>query len=120
MEKLKIRDRPLGNVDHGHVVAPAGPIRATNCEMFRDHVDALLLEKDEITALVVDFSKVEFIDSSTAGFLLSVHDRLSERGGALALAALTPGVRVVIDSIGLTTFFMVCETIEEAAEELAG
>ena len=120
MEQLKIQDRPLAAIDHGRVVAPDGPIRATNCEIFREHVDSLLKGDSAIKALVVDFSKVEFIDSSTAGFLLNVHDRLSDRGGALALAELTPGVRVIIDSIGLTTFFLVCETVAEAARELAG
>jgi len=115
--ELKIEQQPLGDRNDAFVVAPQGPIRARAAEQFREYVDRLL-NGEGATGLVIDMTGVEYIDSSTAGYLLNVHDRLRTRGGVLALAELTPGVRVVIDSIGLTTFFTVCETVEEAALEV--
>lgn len=67
---------------------------------------------------MIDFTRVDYIDSSTCGYLLNVHDRLNNKGGTLALCCLSPGVRVVIDSIGLTTFFTVCETLDDALRAL--
>jgi anti-anti-sigma regulatory factor len=47
-----------------------------------------------------------------------LHDRLRERGGRLALADLPQSVQVVIDSIGLTSFFTVCDTVDDAASRI--
>lgn len=119
--ELKVRQRAIDGLKRGRaglVVSPSGTIRARTAEQFRQHVDAVLAEGADVTALVFDMDEVDSIDSSTAGYLLNVHDRLRDRGGNLALAGLRPGVRVVIDSIGLTTFFTVCETVDEALLQL--
>ncbi len=119
--ELKVRQRAIDGLTRGRaglVVSPSGAIRARTAEQFRAHVDAVLADGADVTALVFDMDEVDSIDSSTAGYLLNVHDRLRDRGGNLALAGLQPGVRVVIDSIGLTTFFTVCETVDEALLQL--
>lgn len=113
---LRIDDGPLDGVDDALLVRPRGPIRARDGEAFRAHVDALLDAAP--TNLVIDFGAVDGIDSSAAGYLLMLHDRLKARGGLLALADLPPTVQVVIDSIGLTSFFLVCDTVDDAAARL--
>ncbi|HBP16550.1 MAG TPA: hypothetical protein DEA08_01990 [Planctomycetes bacterium] len=112
-----IKTQPLSGLDGGLAVRPEGHIRARTSAEFREYVDELLDADEAIRWLVVDFDDVLSIDSSTAGYLLNLHDTMNSRSGALALASLTPTVRVVIDSIGLMTFFMVAESIEEAVEE---
>ncbi len=119
---LRIRQRSIDELGTGLVLAPEGPIRARTAEQFREHVDGLLGDGagdgSAVKALVLDLAAVDSIDSSTAGFLLNLHDRLRDRGGNLALADLQDGVQVVIDSIGLTTFFTVCESVDEALQQL--
>ena len=117
LNELKITAHSLEGVDDCLLLTPLGTIRSTSGEQFRSHVDQLL-EQTAVPSLVIDFGGVDYIDSSTAGYLLKVHDRLSTKGGKLALAGLHAAVRVVIDSIGLTTFFTVCETVEEAVHEI--
>ena len=117
MEELKLTAHALEELEDTLLLSPEGTIRGAMSETFRNHVEGLL-EQTQTKSLVIDFSGVQSIDSSTAGFLLNVHDRLDGRGGRLALAALTPTVRVVIDSIGLTTFFSVYPTVEDAVSEL--
>lgn len=114
---LRIETHTIEDLPFGLVVSPYGPIRASTAEEFREQVGGMLAQ-GQIHQLVIDFGRVDSIDSSTAGFLLNVHDRLSELGGQLALAELTPSVQLVIDSIGLMTFFKVCNTIPDAINEL--
>ena len=115
MDQLRMKTESLPNMgDEGLVVRPAGPIRARIGEQFRESVNTLL---EDLTALIIDFSDVEYIDSATTGYLLNVHDKLQGKGGTLVLTCLPTSVQVVIDSIGLTTFFTVCTTLEEAIQE---
>lgn len=118
VEDLKITAHPLQEVQDALLLTPRGTIRSRTSEQFRKHVDELLKET-QTASVVIDFAGVDSIDSSAAGYLLNMHDRLSGMGGKLALACMPSGVRLVIDSIGLTTFFTVCSTIEEAVEELS-
>ncbi|MGE0709298.1 MAG: STAS domain-containing protein [Planctomycetota bacterium] len=111
-----IRSEPLPRLIGGLLIRPRGHIRAATSEEFREHVNGLLAD-GLTTWLVVDLSEVDSIDSSTAGYLLNLHDKMSQRGGSLALADLSPAVRVVIESIGLMTFFTVTETVQDAVEE---
>lgn len=119
LDELNITAHSLEGVEDCLLLTPKGTIRTKSAEQFRSHVDQLL-DQTATPSLVIDFAGVDYIDSSTAGYLLKVHDRLDTNGGKLALAGLPAAVRVVIDSIGLTTFFTVCETVEEAVHEVSG
>jgi anti-anti-sigma factor len=113
---FRVTNNPLEGVIAGIRVRPRGHVRGPTAEEFRQYVNGIL-DEGLTTWLVIDFAKVNSIDSSTAGYLLNLHDRMGELGGALALARLTPTVRVVIESIGLMSFFTVTETIEDAILE---
>jgi anti-anti-sigma factor len=117
VQDLKLETRHLDDLETQLLVTPKGPIRARNSEAFREQVDALMAAPGT-TSMVIDLSQVDSVDSATAGYFLNVHDRLSKRGGKLALARLSTGVQVVIDSIGLTTFFLVCQTVEDGVEAI--
>lgn len=117
MKELELSAHPFEDHSNTLLVSPKGIIRGVTSESFRTQINELL-KQTEATSIVIDFSKVGSIDSSTAGFLLNIHDRLDTRGGRLALASLTPEVQVVIDSIGLTSFFAVYPSLEDAVEEL--
>lgn len=54
-----------------------------------------------VTRLVVDLSRVPFVDSSGLGVLLGRHRRLSEMGGELCLLSPQSGVRTVLELSGV-------------------
>ncbi|NJK88293.1 MAG: STAS domain-containing protein [Myxococcales bacterium] len=58
-----------------------------------------------ITDVAVDFSKVEFIDSSGVGALVSVHKRVAEKGSAVTLVNPCPAVLSVIELLRLHRVF---------------
>lgn len=102
----------ISDVVSGVILSPSGPLRAERAEGFREALDAECAGDTE--RLIVDFGRVEYLDSTTLGHLLNAHDRMTKKGGAMILAALSSDVRLVIDSIGLTSFFAIAPTVGEA------
>lgn len=60
---------------------------------------------DDIDDVRVDFTKVEFIDSSGVGALVSVHKRLAEKGRAVTIVNACPAVLSVIELLRLHRVF---------------
>lgn len=60
---------------------------------------------DTIEDVQIDFSQVEFIDSSGVGALVSVHKRLAEKGRAVTIVNPCPAVLSVIELLRLHRVF---------------
>jgi anti-sigma B factor antagonist len=61
--------------------------------------------KDSVEEVVMDFSQVEFVDSSGVGALVSVHKRVAEKGNAVILQDPCPAVVSVIELLRLHRVF---------------
>ena len=96
-----------------YVVKPHGHVRGTRSESARHELDDFI-RQHQPQHLIVDFGEVTSVDSAWLGYLLSLRDRMTEAGGGLALARLAKEVRLLVDSIGLTRFFRICETLPDA------
>jgi len=57
--------------------------------------------------VVVDFSAVDFIDSSGLGVLVGALKRMREQEGRIVLRGMTPSTKKVFDITGLTDLFSV-------------
>jgi len=66
------------------------------------------------TLVIVDLTKVRFIDSSGLGALLSAQRYLGTRGGELRLCALTPQVRTLFELVRLYRVFDIANSRAEA------
>jgi serine/threonine-protein kinase RsbW len=64
--------------------------------------------------LIVNMGEVEFISSAGLKMLVSLWQRIRDQKGDLALAALKPRVREVIQLIGLDLVFTISETLDQA------
>ncbi len=65
-------------------------------------------------SLIVDLEKVEFIDSSGLGALLSGYKNANLRSSAFALAGLTPRVRSMFELTRLHRVFDIYAGLQEA------
>jgi anti-sigma B factor antagonist len=68
--------------------------------------------------LIVDGSRVEYLDSSGLGELISAARTLSERGGRLGVCAPTPKFMEILEITGLHVVFLIGDTEEAVASAL--
>lgn len=69
-------------------------------------------------SLVVDLSRLTFIDSAGLAALVAAHKGTRSAGTSLVLAAPTPAVVKVLAITGLSAVLMTAPTVEHALEQL--
>jgi anti-sigma B factor antagonist len=95
----------------------AGEIDFANATSLQERIVAACAERGA-TALVLDVSGVEFMDSSGLRALLGLQRELESGGGGLALLAPTAQVRGILTLTGLDRQLPAVETLTQAQELL--
>ena len=98
--------------DGVHVFALEGEIDLHFAPVLRDMLQAKL--KSHCPALILDFEDVDFIDSRGIAAIIEYYRDSAEYGGRICLAALSPEVRPIIETVKLETVMPVCLTVAEA------
>ena len=70
------------------------------------------------TTLVVDLTKVEYLDSTALGVLIGGLKRLRERDGNMVLVCPNPRIRRVFEITGLDKIFDIFDTQGDAADSV--
>lgn len=94
------------------LVAPQGEIDISNVEVL-DQVLGEVID-DQPGRLVVDLSRVGYIDSAGISSLLRAGQRLTQKGGQLSLAGGNPFVQRLIRLTGIDRIFPHFETVPAA------
>jgi anti-sigma B factor antagonist len=94
----------------------AGELDYSECAAFRMHIDRIL--KAAPPATIADLSKIEYLDSSGLGLLLSLSREYTALGGRLVLIT-NETVDGILDLTRLTGIFSIASDAAEAAELLA-
>lgn len=71
-------------------------------------------------AMVVDLTKVEYLDSTALGVLIGGLKRMRERDGNLPLICPSPRIKRVFEITGLDKIFDIYNSEAEAKTEIAG
>lgn len=90
---------------------PVEELDASNAGEFKRDV-APLLEAN--TKLVLDLSRLRFVDSSGLGAFISCLRKLNAKGGDLKLCGMSKQVRAVFELVRMHRVFDICATSEEA------
>ena len=93
------------------VLLPGDALDASNSEEFKNDVETLL---DENTQVVLDLSRLRFVDSSGCGALLSCLRRMKSKGGDLKLCGLSSPVRTLFELIRMHRIIDIFDEREEA------
>ena len=105
------------NFDQAIVVRLEGRLDAA---AVRDERDTLVEAADQAKKwLIINMDKVDFIDSSGLGLIVSLVRRTREHGSDLAMCNLTPQAQSLFELTRMTKIFAV-HASEEAALEAAG
>ena len=94
------------------VVVPAGTqLDASTAAEFKHNVTPVL---ETHTQVVFDLSRLEFVDSSGLGALLSCWRHLQGKGGDLMLCGISQPVRALFELVRMHRLFHIFDTQEEA------
>lgn len=89
-----------------------GELDVATVPRVRAQLEAALTPK--VQSLVLDVSRVSFMDSSGLGFLLGRYRQFMERGGAVAVSGARNQVKRVLELSGLARIMPVTSTLKEA------
>jgi anti-sigma B factor antagonist len=97
-------------------VVPMEELDASNAAEFKREVAPLL---EATTKLVLDLSRLRFVDSSGLGAFISCLRKLNAKGGDVKLCAMSKQVRAVFELVRMHRIFDIYGTKEEAARAFA-
>ena len=100
----------IDRVDGATVVRLAGELDLYNADAVRNALERALA--DQPSRLVVDLSRVEFIDSTALGVLIEARSKLGKAG--LALAAPQRETRRALEVSGLNRHLPVHDSVDDA------
>ena len=98
------------------ILSPEGDIDLNHSPKLRSLFQAKI--KAKCPALLIDFGKVNYIDSSGLATLVEYYQGSRSYEGKIALAAMSARVRSVFDLVRLGEIFTIYDTTEEARQEL--
>jgi len=76
------------------LIIPADPLSGPQASQFKRWMEGVL---PDVRQVVLDLSRVEFIDSAGCGVLVWLHKELLQRGGGLTVSNVTAPVRAMFD-----------------------
>ena len=94
-----------------------GELDLASVATLQAHFKAIAQSEDHV---IVDLSGLRYIDSTGAKTLLDAHRMLSRTGRRIALAAVQPMARRIIDVMGIEKAIPIFPTVEAALEYLRG
>ncbi len=115
MNRVNIHKTALS--DEGTLFAPAGELDAYTGPQLREELAEAVA--DGARWLVLDMSRVEYMDSVGLGIIVGAAKRTVEQGGNLAVVAARPNVLRVFEISGTRELLNVVETLDEARERLS-
>jgi anti-sigma B factor antagonist len=98
--------------DPPNVFSPEGAIDLHVAPEMRATLRAMMDKKPE--RLVVDLSRVPYIDSSGLAVLITAMQGIEHDGGRFMLAGAGPAVRTILESARLDQYFLMFPTVDLA------
>ncbi len=110
MEKLRLESE-IREVEGVKVLALSGEIDVYTAPQFKDAVSEILASGQ--LHLIVDMSKVNYMDSSGFGTLLSATKKLRPQNGSVNLVGCTPAIERILHITKLDTVFVTCSNLND-------
>ena len=104
----KINRRKILNISKSLTFKNCEEVEAT----FKDYLDQ---KKNEI---IIDFSKISFLDSAGLELLLQMHSELKQQGGALKLVQLDELCIDILKATQLINVFLIYEDMNKAIKDI--
>ena len=83
----------------------------------KTHLRGLVTKKGR-NKFVINFDKIDHINSTIVGALVGIQHLARERNGSVVLCCVKPNIRRTFDLIGASKILTICDTEAEALENL--
>ncbi|MBE6034673.1 anti-sigma F factor antagonist [Aminipila sp.] len=98
------------------IVSIVGDLDHHQATQAREEIDRTI-EAFKSKNLIMDFSKVEFMDSSGIGVVMGRYNKVKERGGEILIIGCSKYVKLILEMAGIFTIMSCCESLNEALEK---
>lgn len=78
-----------------------------------------IVKDSQVPKLVLDFTNVAHMSSSALGVLITLHKRIREKQGKLALCSIQPTIGEIFEITRLNEIFTICRARVEAVQAVA-
>jgi len=109
----------LSNRGNTLIASLAGELDHHTCEQIRQKIDARLLGSSSKN-LILDMSKIIFMDSSGIGVIMGRYKVLQNIGGKAALVCPQGAIRRILEMSGVSKYVPVFDEIDSAIKYIAG
>jgi anti-sigma B factor antagonist len=106
---MKIRTK---RVNDAEILSLFGIANAENIEVFRQHIDRLI--DSDVTTVILDFEKLEEIDSTGIGGIISLLKRMRLKSGDVRIINLRGAVKKLFELLRIDRGIDVYEDLESA------
>jgi len=93
------------------ITIPGDTLDASNAKEFRRSISGAISDSSSV---VFDLSRLQFVDSSGLGAILSCFRQLTASGGDLKLCGMTKPVRVLFELVRMHRIFDIYNSRDEA------
>ena len=113
---FKIEIGALTGLPDGALLSFNGPIDAKNIRLFQDQMDAL--RQRHYRRFILQMGEVRYINSTGLSYLINMVEDVQADGGALVLVNVLPKVKLILESMGLSSLLRVYPSKAAAVREL--
>lgn len=108
--KFEIKDNKL-------IVHMIGELDHHSAEEVRNKIDDRI-DRDNLNKIILDFSRVTFMDSSGIGVVIGRYKKLNLKNGSICIVNVTDSVRRVFELSGMFKIIRVYDSIRQAIENI--
>lgn len=95
------------------IVSIVGDLDHHQATQAREEIDRTI-EAFKSKHLIMDFSKVEFMDSSGIGVVMGRYNKVKEKNGEIAIIGCSKYVKLILEMAGIFTIMDCYNTLDEA------
>lgn len=111
LANIEISDAP--GIPGAKIVSISGQLDETNLPDLSANIDPLVTTEG-VNTIVLNFGKLEFLNSKIIGYLADLHSRMDQAGRRMMIAEASDSVIDILELVGLTTLIS-CYPSNQAA-----
>ncbi len=95
-----------------------GQLDETSSEKIAEEFYKLIDSNEEGTGFIVDFKHVSFMNSRSIGYFIDFYKKIEKKGGKIVIARASENIVDIVNVVGLSNFYKIYPSIEEAGENI--